>query len=198
MRLHVCFRAKKHRALLTTCELAIAPGGCVLVFYTHHRPHLAHRDMEFFDMAQESGWKCDKVLTERFPVRFSRLFGSLVSSWDLNIISSSLFSPCSRRTQARRRCARPCMGGKSHERKMLGVYYRFDRMKNNRAWRQGPSWRVSIYRENGPSSPALNPGKQPRFHSACYHVLSWTFCWRPETGSHKALRQPFPERASRN
>lgn len=123
MRLHVCFHAKKHRALLTTCELAIAPGGCVLVFYTHHRPHLAQRDMEFFDMARGSGWKCDKVLTERFPVRFSRLFGILVSSWDLIIISSSLFSPCFRRTQARRRCARPCMGGNSHERKMLVVYF---------------------------------------------------------------------------
>ena len=70
------FSCEKHRALLTTCELAIAPGGCVLVLYTHHRPHLAKRDMEFFDMARECGWKCEKVLTERFPVRFTRLFGS--------------------------------------------------------------------------------------------------------------------------
>jgi hypothetical protein len=43
----------------------------VLVFYTHHRPHLAHRDMEFFEMAGEMGWGCEKVLTERFPVRVS-------------------------------------------------------------------------------------------------------------------------------
>jgi hypothetical protein len=62
-------RTKKHRALLTTCERTIAPGGCVLVFYTHHRPHLAHRDMEFFEIAGEMGWECEKVLTERFPVR---------------------------------------------------------------------------------------------------------------------------------
>lgn len=75
------FSCEKHRALLTTCELAIAPGGCVLVFYTHHRPHLAQRDMEFFDMARECGWKCEKVLTERFPVRFTRL----VSSSHLNV-----------------------------------------------------------------------------------------------------------------
>lgn len=62
-------KKKKHRALLTTCEQTIAPGGCVLVFYTHHRPHLAHRDMEFFEMAGEMRWECEKVLTERFPVR---------------------------------------------------------------------------------------------------------------------------------
>ena len=60
----------KHGALLTTCERAIARGGCVLVFFTHHRPHLAQSDMEFFDMARDSGWGCESVLTERFPVRF--------------------------------------------------------------------------------------------------------------------------------
>jgi len=114
---------KKHRVLLTTCELAIAPGGCVLVFYTHHRPHLAQRDMAFFDMARECGWMCEKVLTERFPVRFSWLFGSLVSSCHLNVSSLSLFSPCFRRTRVRRRCARPCTGGSSHERETLDVYF---------------------------------------------------------------------------
>ena len=74
----------KHRALLTTCERAIAPCGCVLVFYTHHRPHLAQRDMEFFDMARDSGWECERVLTERFPVRFSAVSEvSLFMSLDL-------------------------------------------------------------------------------------------------------------------
>ena len=65
---------KKHHALLTTCERTIAPGGCVLVFYTHHRPHLAHRDMEFFKMAGEMRWECEKVFTERFPVRVLVVF----------------------------------------------------------------------------------------------------------------------------
>ena len=74
---------KKHRALLNTCERAIAPhraddgcgigiGGCVLVFYTHHRPHLAQRDMTFFEMARDTGWTCEKVVTEWFPVRLTR------------------------------------------------------------------------------------------------------------------------------
>ncbi|KAI0296727.1 hypothetical protein B0F90DRAFT_1636115 [Multifurca ochricompacta] len=64
------FNHSQHRALLTTCEGAIAPDGCVLVFYTHHRPHLAQRDMEFFELANETGWKCEKVWTERFPPMF--------------------------------------------------------------------------------------------------------------------------------
>ncbi|KAF8645998.1 hypothetical protein AX16_007424 [Volvariella volvacea WC 439] len=42
----------------------------VLVFYTHHRPHLAHRDMEFFDKARQRGWKCEKVLERTFPPMF--------------------------------------------------------------------------------------------------------------------------------
>ena len=60
-----------------TCERAIAPSGagCVLVFYTHHRPHLAERDMAFFEMACTTGWACEKVVTERFPVRPSYFSG---------------------------------------------------------------------------------------------------------------------------
>ncbi|KAH9996385.1 hypothetical protein BJV74DRAFT_827878 [Russula compacta] len=82
------FNHSQHRALLTTCERAIAPGGCVLVFYTHHRPHLAQRDMDFFDMARKSGWECEKVLTERFPPMFPEDSGeeevrSTVHGWRL-------------------------------------------------------------------------------------------------------------------
>ncbi|KAI9507651.1 nicotinamide N-methyltransferase [Russula earlei] len=64
------FNHSQHRALLTTCERAIAPAGCVLVFYTHHRPHLARRDMQFFDMAREARWECEKVWADRFPPMF--------------------------------------------------------------------------------------------------------------------------------
>lgn len=34
---------------------------CVLVFFTHHRPRLAHRDMEFFVKAKEQGWAVERV-----------------------------------------------------------------------------------------------------------------------------------------
>ncbi|KAI0264855.1 hypothetical protein BC834DRAFT_970424 [Gloeopeniophorella convolvens] len=63
------FNHSQHGALLRTTRAALAPGGCALVFYTHHRPHLAARDMAFFERAREEGWACEEVVTERFPVR---------------------------------------------------------------------------------------------------------------------------------
>jgi len=87
------FNHSQHRALLTTCERALATGGCVLVFYTHHRPHLAHRDMEFFEMARETGWECQKVSTERFQPMFPDDSGeeevrSTVHGWKLTRMRS--------------------------------------------------------------------------------------------------------------
>jgi len=57
-----------------TCELALLPRKgssqpSVLVFYTHHRPHLAYRDMEFFTKARGKGWVCEEVCTRMFAVR---------------------------------------------------------------------------------------------------------------------------------
>ncbi|KAH9475539.1 Protein N-terminal and lysine N-methyltransferase EFM7 [Psilocybe cubensis] len=68
------FNHSQHDALLNTCELVLEPltpnshegtEPCVLVFYSHHRPHLAHRDMEFFTKAEERGWICKE--TPMFP-----------------------------------------------------------------------------------------------------------------------------------
>ncbi|KAJ6621369.1 putative methyltransferase-domain-containing protein [Mycena sp. CBHHK59/15] len=66
------FNHSQHDSLLKTCEHALAPvpDACVLVFYTHHRPHLAHRDMEFFSKAREQGWTCEEILTRRFAPMF--------------------------------------------------------------------------------------------------------------------------------
>ncbi|KAI0700186.1 putative methyltransferase-domain-containing protein [Cytidiella melzeri] len=69
------FNHSQHDALLETSEIALKTSTvtskpCVLVFYSHHRPHLAHRDMEFFSKARERGWLCEKILTERFPPMF--------------------------------------------------------------------------------------------------------------------------------
>lgn len=71
------FNHSQHEALLNTAETALRdtlPGEthlpCVLVFYTHHRPHLAHRDMQFFALAKERGWICEEILTEKFPPMF--------------------------------------------------------------------------------------------------------------------------------
>ncbi|EJD04967.1 uncharacterized protein FOMMEDRAFT_18656 [Fomitiporia mediterranea MF3/22] len=74
------FNHSQHDALLKTCELTLRtdtdtrqPGiavPTVLVFYTHHRPHLASRDLEFFSKARERGWVCKEVVTERYPPMF--------------------------------------------------------------------------------------------------------------------------------
>jgi len=44
-----------HRALLWTCEQAVARGGCMLEFFTHHKPHHIGRDLAFFEVARETG-----------------------------------------------------------------------------------------------------------------------------------------------
>ncbi|PIL27335.1 hypothetical protein GSI_10482 [Ganoderma sinense ZZ0214-1] len=67
------FNHSQHDAMLKTCDLALAKSSraCVLVFYSHHRPHLAHRDMEFFAKAREQGWTCEEILTRKFEPMFA-------------------------------------------------------------------------------------------------------------------------------
>ncbi|SJL04465.1 related to Putative nicotinamide N-methyltransferase [Armillaria ostoyae] len=69
------FNHSQHDALLNTCEQVLLPHEpqstpSVLVFYTHHRPHLANRDMEFFTKAQSRGWHCEEILTQKFEPMF--------------------------------------------------------------------------------------------------------------------------------
>jgi len=73
------FNHSQHDALLKTCEDALSalPSTepkqlvpTVLVFYTHHRPHLAHRDLEFFAKARERKWTCEAIVKDKFPPMF--------------------------------------------------------------------------------------------------------------------------------
>ncbi|RDB18927.1 Protein N-methyltransferase NNT1 [Hypsizygus marmoreus] len=98
------FNHSQHDALLTTCEQSLSsspqPKGSsqtpsVLVFYTHHRPHLAHRDMEFFSKARDRGWHCEEILTRTFPPMFPEDSGeesvrSTVHGWRLVRLDSLL------------------------------------------------------------------------------------------------------------
>ncbi|KAG9076199.1 nicotinamide n-methyltransferase [Ceratobasidium sp. UAMH 11750] len=43
---------------------------CVLVFFSHHRPQYAARDLEFFALARSRGWVCEKVVETKMPVMF--------------------------------------------------------------------------------------------------------------------------------
>ncbi|KAG9011599.1 nicotinamide n-methyltransferase [Tulasnella sp. JGI-2019a] len=72
------FNHSQHAALLKTCDqvLSNAPTSetgtipCLLVFYTHHRPRLAERDLDFFRLAKEQGWGCAEIVTERMQPMF--------------------------------------------------------------------------------------------------------------------------------
>jgi len=94
------FNHSQHEALLETASLALSSPHtsptqeqtntqpCVLVFYTHHRPHLAHRDLAFFDLARERGWVVEEVLTRKFEPMFPEDSGdegvrSTVHGWRL-------------------------------------------------------------------------------------------------------------------
>ncbi|KAI9306788.1 putative methyltransferase-domain-containing protein [Cunninghamella echinulata] len=98
------FNHSQHHALLRTCyELLTPVTGRVYVFYTHHRPHLAHRDLEFFDIAQRPvlpnmdpddrdtygyGFKTDHFLIRKMKVMFEEDSGdeqvrSTIHGWQL-------------------------------------------------------------------------------------------------------------------
>ncbi|KAL0092515.1 putative methyltransferase-domain-containing protein [Phycomyces blakesleeanus] len=80
------FNHSQHHALLRTCKELLTPKtGRVYVFYTHHRPHLAHRDLQFFEIAQKPiledvdpedrdligyGFKADHFMKEKMDVMF--------------------------------------------------------------------------------------------------------------------------------
>lgn len=72
----------QHIALLQSCldTLAPHPSNCseetkatvpapvVLVFYSHHVPRYADRDLRLFVEAKERGWVCEEMAVEKYPV----------------------------------------------------------------------------------------------------------------------------------
>ncbi|KZT20524.1 hypothetical protein NEOLEDRAFT_1122557 [Neolentinus lepideus HHB14362 ss-1] len=66
------FNHSQHDALLKTCDLSLSKvsTASVLVFYTHHRPQYAQRDLEFFKKAEEREWNCEEILTRKYPPMF--------------------------------------------------------------------------------------------------------------------------------
>ncbi|EJT98025.1 hypothetical protein DACRYDRAFT_96680 [Dacryopinax primogenitus] len=77
------FNHSQHEALLKSCELLTDPHPqsdqpSVLVFYTHHRPHLAEKDLDFFRLAESRGWICDKFFVEQKEAMFADDPGDVV------------------------------------------------------------------------------------------------------------------------
>ncbi|CAG8537238.1 9603_t:CDS:2 [Funneliformis caledonium] len=73
------FNHSQHKAILKTCEECLEPiNGQVLVFFTHHRPNLANKDMEFFEEAKHLKWKVEKVHEKIMNVMFDKDPGSVI------------------------------------------------------------------------------------------------------------------------
>lgn len=80
------FNHQAHEAMLNTLdrtlpqqfrgpserEGSLYKGPQALVFFTHHRPHLAHRDLEFFTLAEKKGWNCVQIGKWKMAVSFNR------------------------------------------------------------------------------------------------------------------------------
>ena len=101
--------------MLSTCENALGKsrGASVLVFFTHHRPRLADRDMDFFTKARERGWVCEEVLTRKYPVR-----GKSLSVWSNLTCPDAVASLCSLRILGKRKSAQPSTDGVYHDRRI--------------------------------------------------------------------------------
>ncbi|ORX53607.1 hypothetical protein DM01DRAFT_1336141 [Hesseltinella vesiculosa] len=98
------FNHSQHHSMLKSCRELLTPKtGRVYVFYTHHRPHLAHRDLDFFTLAERPvsetedpddrdtlgyGFKADHFMIEKMHVMFEEDPGdeqvrSTVHGWQL-------------------------------------------------------------------------------------------------------------------
>ncbi|CAG8655914.1 4838_t:CDS:2, partial [Paraglomus occultum] len=72
------FNHSQHNALLSTCQSCLSPSGVALVFYTHHKPHLAHKDMNFFELAQkEFDFRVEKIYERRMTPMFEKDYGDV-------------------------------------------------------------------------------------------------------------------------
>ncbi|WFD31719.1 nicotinamide N-methyltransferase [Malassezia sp. CBS 17886] len=64
------FNHQAHGALLDTCDACLASDGTALVFFSHHRPHLADRDLAFFHLAEVRGYCATEIGAWRLKPMF--------------------------------------------------------------------------------------------------------------------------------
>ncbi|KAJ2455766.1 Protein N-terminal and lysine N-methyltransferase efm7 [Coemansia sp. RSA 2336] len=58
------FNHSEHGGLLESTKQLMRPDGKAFVVFTHHRPWLADKDMEFLKMAEQAGMVAEKVIEE--------------------------------------------------------------------------------------------------------------------------------------
>lgn len=59
----------EHENLLKTCVNCSTENTKLFVSFSHHRPRVLQKDMNFFKLAEES-FTFEKVLEEKYPVMF--------------------------------------------------------------------------------------------------------------------------------
>ncbi|KAH6585465.1 hypothetical protein BASA61_006812 [Batrachochytrium salamandrivorans] len=64
------FNHNQHMNLLKSSRDMLAPNGVVYTTFTHHVVKWADRDMKFFDLAIEAGFKFEKIYEERWECMF--------------------------------------------------------------------------------------------------------------------------------
>ncbi|MCO5598607.1 hypothetical protein L7F22_052704 [Adiantum nelumboides] len=124
------FNHQAHPAMLSTLDSCLPPsnpnavehetderiyaGPQALVFFTHHRPHLAHKDMEFFEQARQKGWICKEVGKWKMAVSISMVKYMIIYEMILSTFfyPTHPFSPCFQKIQEAKKFELPFMDGK--------------------------------------------------------------------------------------
>jgi nicotinamide N-methyltransferase len=66
----VLFNHACNQDLVKTCRECISQDGQVLVSFSHHKPKLREKDLHFFTMAEESGFKVEHIFSENRGTMF--------------------------------------------------------------------------------------------------------------------------------
>jgi nicotinamide N-methyltransferase len=64
------FNHSEHEKMMKTCTSVLSPDGSVIVAYSHHRPHLAHKDLDFFEVANRHGMEVAHESIHKMGVMF--------------------------------------------------------------------------------------------------------------------------------
>ncbi|KAJ1550692.1 nicotinamide n-methyltransferase, partial [Cladochytrium tenue] len=72
------FNHTEHAHLLQACRAAVQPAsGVVLVYFSHHVVKWADRDLAFFRLAEDAGFRCEKTEQVRASAMFPDDVGDL-------------------------------------------------------------------------------------------------------------------------
>ena len=77
----------EQRHIVDICQKCLAPNGVVYVTFTHHRPHLIAKDLNFFEIAKEAGFRINRVVNEVMSPVFPEDGGDVAVRSQVNLIT---------------------------------------------------------------------------------------------------------------